>query len=72
METGQIHQINTFETWKGQIIPSTDPAGLGYNNHSGQLLVVDSEINEMAEWVEKNIFFIDLVGSQLYSSFKTI
>jgi len=72
MNTGQIIQINIFETWKGQIIPSTDPAGVGYNSHSGQLLIADSEINEMTEWVGKNIFIADLNGSQLYNSFKTI
>ena len=70
-ETGKIHQINIFETWKGNIIPSTDPAGLAYNNHSGQLLIADSEINELTEWVEKNIFITNLNGSQLHNSLKT-
>ncbi len=65
MLTGDITLINSFENWNGGIIPSTDAAGLGYYPVTGNLVIADSEINELSVFTGDNIFEVSLSGDQL-------
>jgi hypothetical protein len=70
LSAGEISQVKIFETWKGGIIKSTDPAGITYHPPSGHLFISDSEIDEItAIWNCENIFEISLSGNQVFSTF---
>jgi len=68
-----ITQVNYFDTGydvagNPLTIPSTDPAGVVYDESSGRLLIADSEINEIPEVWESapfNIFETDPAATQL-------
>lgn len=52
-------------------IPSTDPAGIGYNAQTGRLFIADSEIDELPVFstVQANVFEVSLDGSTLYNKY---
>lgn len=52
-------------------IPSTDPAGIGYNAQTGRLFIADSEIDELPVFstVQANIFEVSLDGNTLYNKY---
>ncbi|MGV6816746.1 MAG: PKD domain-containing protein [Thiotrichales bacterium] len=68
-----ITQVNYFDTGYDQFgypltIPSTDPAGVLYDASTGQLIIADSEINEIPEvWDNApwNLFMTTLTGASL-------
>ncbi len=68
-----ITQVNYFDTGYDQFgypltIPSTDPAGVLYDESTGQLIIADSEINEIPEvWNNApwNLFMTTLTGASL-------
>jgi hypothetical protein len=72
-----INQVNYFDTGYDAngnplTVPSTDPAGVLYDSSTGNLLIADSEINEIPEvWDNEpyNIFETDLVASQLVGKY---
>lgn len=66
--SADISLVRYFETWDGSPIRSTDPAGITYHPPSGRLLLVDSEIEEMPEFVGNNIFEISTRGDTVYRS----
>jgi len=63
--------LNPLPLVPTQIIPSTDPAGICYAPELGHLLISDSEINEVTEWNNENIFEINFQGTILYNSYVT-
>ncbi len=72
---GNAQLLNSYETWDAnpRIIPSTDPAGIGYNSTNGRFYIVDSEINEPGgEWNNVNVFETNAVGGTLYNSYLTV
>lgn len=74
-----ITQVNQFATgYSGGTasgtpltIPSTDPAGIGYNAQTGRLFISDSEIDELPVFstVQANIFEVSLNGDTLYNKY---
>ena len=65
--TGEITQVNYFDTWDGGIIRSTDVAGIAYHPPSGHLYLADSEINELPLFNGDNIFETSLSGDQVFN-----
>jgi hypothetical protein len=62
-----ITLIDSFETWAGGIIRSTDVADLTYHAPSGHLYLVDSEIEEISSIFNgDNIFEVSLAGNQVF------
>ena len=69
MVAGDATLVRTFETWNGGIINSSDPAGLAYNPQTGNLMISDSEINEIeGVWNCENIFEVSLAGNQVFNT----
>ena len=72
-----ITQLNYFATGYDEsgvplLIPSIDPAGVGYHDPSGHLFIADSEINEVDpvfDLIEANIFEVSPGGDALYASY---
>ena len=73
--TGQLFQLNTFET--GFVdgtpleIPSTDSSGITYHPPSGHLFIADSEIAELSIYpeVSQNLFEVTLDGQTLINAY---
>ena len=73
--TGQLFQLNTFET--GFVegtpleIPSTDSSGITYHPPSGNLFIADSEIAELSIYpeVSQNLFEVTLDGQTLINAY---
>ncbi len=72
-----ITQVNYFDTGYDAAgnpltVPSTDPAGVLYDESTGHLLIADSEINEIPEvWGNApfNIFETDTAATQLIGKY---
>ena len=75
-KTGQLFQLNTFETGfidgTALTIPSTDSSGIAYHPPSGNLFIADSEIAELSifpEVISQNVFQVSLDGQTLIQSY---
>ena len=67
LPASNISLIGRFETWNGGVIRSTDVSGLTFHPPSGNLFIVDSEINEIAGVFNgDNIFEISLSGDTVF------
>ncbi len=72
-----ITQVNYFDTGYDSngnplTVPSTDPAGVLYDESTGRLIIADSEINEIPEvWdnAPYNIFVTSLTGGVLHGQY---
>lgn len=72
-----IAQINYFDTGYDAAnnplpVPSTDPAGVLYDESTGRLIISDSEINEIPEvWdlAPYNMFETSITGNPLYGKY---
>ena len=62
--------VQTVDTWQFSP-PSPDPAGIVYLDHLDQLLISDSEVNEMSIFTGVNLFAVSLPGS-LVGTYTTV
>lgn len=66
-----IKLVRHFDTWRGGIINSPDPAGIAYHYPSGRLFIADSERNELPGFTGSNVYEVSTSGDNVFREIAT-